>query len=285
MDNPTDLRRRDLLAASGLGIASLVLPRAAAHASGTSIVPQGDEFQPAVDPERPLVLYVDAMNPYSYPGTGTTWFDLSVNRNHVTFAAEATQHPTFVTDAGTGQSWFAFDGNDYFDISLEASKRIANASPYSGSTGYSIEAWVWDAGPGGNDRNIVSGADRFLFVTGSSLWAGGDGTYNDLTWNNFPRNVWKYVAFTYHLIEIDPEANTTSGRARLYVDADQKQEKTTSVNYVRNDKLTVGAHNLATPTSFWNGRIAEVRLYARELSPTEVTERFDATKARYLQAN
>jgi hypothetical protein len=53
------------------------------------------------------------------------------------------------------------------------------------------------------------------------------------------------------------------------------------VNYVRDDKLTVGAHNLSTPTSFWNGRISEFRLYARELTSTEVTERFDATKGRY----
>jgi hypothetical protein len=273
MDNFPSVPRRQLLTASGLGIASLALPRAAAHASDQASILASYSSTPAVDAEGPLVLYVDAMNPASYPGSGTTWFDLSGDGNNVTFPANTIQHPTFFTDVATSQSWFVFDGNDYFDISLEASKKIANTDPYTGSTGYSIEAWVWDAGQGNFSRNVVSGADRFLFLAGNELRAGGDGNYSDLTSSNFPTNVWKYVAFTF---------DTASSRARLYVDADQKQEKTTSVNYVRDDKLTVGAHGLTPPVSFWNGRIAEFRLYARELSPTEVTERFDATKARYL---
>jgi len=31
-----------------------------------------------------LVVYVDAANPRSYPGTGNTWYDLSGNNNHMT---------------------------------------------------------------------------------------------------------------------------------------------------------------------------------------------------------
>lgn len=264
-------RRRAIAVAGAAGISTLILPRAAAHASDAASVVAGYSTVPAVAAEGPMVLYVDAMNRASYPGTGTVWSDLSGDGNDVTFAAAPTQHPTFVTDVPTGLSWFAFDGNDYFDIDLAASEKIANVAPYTGSTGYSIEAWVWDTGIGTN-RNIVSGADRFLFCYGSSLQAGGDGQYFDLVSSAFPTNRWTYVAFTY---------DTASARATLYVDAVQKAQRTTTVNYVRNDRLTVGAHNLATPTSFWNGRIAEFRLYARELSGTEVTDRYDATRNRY----
>ena len=37
-----------------------------------------------------LVLYVDASNPASYSGTGTTWFDLSPNGNNGTLSGNAT---------------------------------------------------------------------------------------------------------------------------------------------------------------------------------------------------
>jgi hypothetical protein len=54
-----------------------------------------------------LTLYLDAANPKSYPGSGTTWSDLSGNGNNGTL----TNGPTF--DSGNGGS-IAFDGsNDY----------------------------------------------------------------------------------------------------------------------------------------------------------------------------
>jgi len=282
MTGTPHLGRRDLLAASSLGIASLALPGAAAHASSQASILQSYSTTPAVDAEGPMVLYVDAMNPASYPGSGTVWKDLSGDGNDVTFAANASQHPSFFTDVTTGLSWFVFDGNDYFDIAEVASKKIANVAPYSGSTGYSVEAWVWDDVGSSGSRNIVSGGDKFFFLNGSTLQAGGRPTggglinYGDLTWSTFVKGRWTYVAFTY---------DTQATRAAIYVDGDQKATKTTVVNYVADERLSVGAHNLSTPTSFWKGRIAEVRLYARELSGTEVTDRYNATKNRYPQAS
>jgi hypothetical protein len=144
--------------ATGAGIALLSFPAAAAASStgpkgGADSLPAGEpgSTTPAVTPEDALVLYVDAMNPASYPGTGSTWFDLGPNDNDVFFPAETDQHPSYFEDTGvggSGLSWFVFDGNDYFDITENASKKIANAAPFPGtndpSTGYSVEAWVWD---------------------------------------------------------------------------------------------------------------------------------------------
>ena len=54
-----------------------------------------------------LVLYLDAANKKSYPGSGTTWTDLSGNNNTGTL----TNGPTF--DSNNGGS-IVFDGtNDY----------------------------------------------------------------------------------------------------------------------------------------------------------------------------
>jgi hypothetical protein len=210
-----------------------------------------------------------------------TWFDLGPDKNNATFPASTNQHPSYFEDTGVGDSglsWFVFDGNDYFDIAEGASKKIANIGS-SGGTGYSVEAWVWDdVGTTGN-RNIVSGASRVLFLNEDTLLAGGPllaggSNFGDLTSTSFPKGKWVYVAFT---------SDTETKRATLYVDGVQKDQKLDSlVNYVADDKLTIGAHNLATPTSFWRGRMTEVRIFARELSEKEVLDSYNATKGRYL---
>lgn len=60
-----------------------------------------------------LVLCLDALDRNSYPGTGTTWYDVSGNGYNATL----TNGPTW-NSAG----YFTFDGsNDYADISLNLS--------------------------------------------------------------------------------------------------------------------------------------------------------------------
>jgi len=42
-----------------------------------------------------LVLYLDADNSTSYPGSGNTWFDISGSSNHIYWTSPA---PQFITD-------------------------------------------------------------------------------------------------------------------------------------------------------------------------------------------
>ena len=59
-----------------------------------------------------LVLYLDAGNQNSYPGTGTTWTDISRNNNNGTL----TNGPTFNSENGGS---IVFDGtNDYVSTAL-----------------------------------------------------------------------------------------------------------------------------------------------------------------------
>ncbi len=61
-------------------------------------------------PTSGLVMYVDAANVKSYPGTGTTWFDLTTNGHNITLGAGVSLQRTesqgvlqFAKDAtGTG---------------------------------------------------------------------------------------------------------------------------------------------------------------------------------------
>ena len=52
-----------------------------------------------------LVFYVDAGNSKSYPGSGTTWYDLSGRKNDGTFSATP-------TTSNSGGGSITFDGID-----------------------------------------------------------------------------------------------------------------------------------------------------------------------------
>lgn len=76
----------------GVDLVAYILRR---RASPTSIVTNG------------LILYLDASLPASYPGTGTTWFDLSGQDAH----ADAVSMPTYVAD--NARSYFDFNGTSH----------------------------------------------------------------------------------------------------------------------------------------------------------------------------
>lgn len=73
--------------ASGAGGSGFVALRFARNAISNKVVPTGVS-------SSNLVLFLDAANPASYPGTGTTWFDLSGNSNNATLVNSPTYSPT-----------------------------------------------------------------------------------------------------------------------------------------------------------------------------------------------
>ena len=47
------------------------------------------------------------------------------------------------------------------------------------------------------------------------------------------------------------------------------------------NRFFIGAFNEGTPHSYFQGKIALVRVYNRELSSTEILQNYNATKGRY----
>ena len=98
--------------------------------SGPSIVDSG------------LVLHLDAANPRSYPGTGTTWSDLSGNGNNGT-----NSNMTYSSTTG---------GIFYFNNSSSVSL-IPDSSSLNPTTGLTIESWV----------KFDGNSDDFIFEKGN----------------------------------------------------------------------------------------------------------------------
>ena len=143
--------------------------------------------------ENGLVLCLDAANKLSYPGSGTTWRDLSGNSNTGTL----TNGPTF---SAANQGSIVFDGvNDY----------VINSSPTNipvGSSSRTVQLWVYPktntcplvqlgTGGGGNQVYIVS----FYNVSGTLyLFTDGINSANNISFSgtDLPTlNTWNHVTF------------------------------------------------------------------------------------------
>ena len=75
--------------------------------------------------EDGLVFCVDAANKRSYPGAGTTWTDLTANKNNMTLY----NSPTFTTENGGA---VVFDGTD--DYAQNINTNFAQTSNFTAET-------------------------------------------------------------------------------------------------------------------------------------------------------
>jgi hypothetical protein len=212
-----------------------------------------------------LVLNLDAAKTDSYPGTGTTWRDLSGNGNNGTL----TNGPTF---SGIGkQASIVFDGvDDYVNL--------GNPSNLQFGTGdFTISIWVYPkvVSYGINDQGTLLSKDYFgieLYIYQTKFRAYIGGTSNSIsaeittltanTWYNFVLSRSNYFCTSY--------VNSVLDGSRL----NSSNINNPGVNY------SVGRRTGSSALTF-NGYIPTVQIYNRSLSQTEVTQNFNALRGRY----
>ena len=225
-----------------------------------------------------LVLYLDAANRYSYPGSGTTWSDISRGGNNGTL----TNGPTF--NSANGGS-IVFDGtNDYVNC--------GNVLNFERTDSFSISCWV-------NITSLVSIGAFFTKTEGSPNFTGyyfGYETTGDLVLilrntfstnqllirtptNQITTNRWNNLVVTY-------SGNSLETGVRFYTNSNLQPNIVGSSN-LTNTILTlanvnVGARvaNTAAPAHL-NGRISQTQIYNRALSATEILQNYNATKTRF----
>ena len=202
-----------------------------------------------------LLINLDAGNTNSYPGTGTTWTNL-VNDTDYTISNGA-------FDSGNGGS-IVFNGTSTF---------VPIGTPLSNGTNFTKEAWVNADVVTAGGRNILSSASNVFWNNGSTLSGGVEGTFNHVTSASFPATVWRHVVLTF-----DDAVNTM----RLYINGIQVSQNTNVTQSYISETERIGAHFTGVnPISFWDGKIAEVRVYSQALTGNEVLTNYNNTKARY----
>lgn len=215
-----------------------------------------------------LQLCLDAANTKSYPGSGTSWVDLSGNGNNGTI----TGSPTF--DSANNGS-FLFNGStqyvsmgDKFNI---ASGTIAcwitvdNNITSSNSLNYRICGKTTDF----EFRffNSVSDAGASNGSLGADLGGARNISSNKRNWT---ANQWYYVVLTW---------NQTAGTSSIYIDG-ILDATGTSANMTGQitDSFDIGRSGTR---GYLAGKISLFKIYNTTLTASQISQNFNATRGRY----
>jgi hypothetical protein len=225
-----------------------------------------------------LVLCLDAANPKSYPGSGTTWFDISGNNNNTTRFVGV----TYEQDINGGA--LRFDGSSNpmeqtnFYNSSASSPLFLGTSPstvnnWNGDSTY--EAWVKPLVLGGSntghifsDNNYNEGEVEIDSSRIRCLWSSG----NSILYSITPDTTKWYHIVMWHSRE------ATVYRLKLYVDNLLVGNTTRSIS---GSADTYGPDNRLTIGHLFNGYIANIKIYSRSLSDEEIQQNYNALRSRF----
>jgi hypothetical protein len=238
-----------------------------------------------------LKLYLDPTHPRSYPGTGTTYYDLSsVGRNFTINGA---------TYSGGTIKYFSFDGvNDYMDSASGTSISV-------GTSGYTYQFWTYfPSAPDYLDANysvalvlndieypfwwdhrtndagsVASGAGNGMLMAGNNAGTQANTTYAE----TIPTGVWDFYTFRFIY------SSTTQCRMEIYRDdvllVGENNTATSSgtwSQYTSDRKWYIGAADVyGTITRYSQARYGHILYYDRSLTTTEMTRNYNNTKKYY----
>jgi hypothetical protein len=216
-----------------------------------------------------LVLNLDAGVSASYPGSGSTWTDLSGSGNNGTLRGSPI--PTYSSDNG---GFFTFNGTN---------NEVTTTTQFTNPQTFSIGAWFKTSTASGNKiigfENAQTGTGSFQFDR--HIWIGTDGKLNfgiysgggviatsPLTYNN---NTWHYVIATY-----GGEGTTM----RLYVDGVSVATNIANAP-AYNGYWRIGAYQSWGLSGYFPGSISNVVIYNRGITAAEVSQNFNALRGRF----
>lgn len=225
-------------------------------------------FQPKVVSDG-LIFAVDAANNKSYPGSGTTWTDLSSTQ----ITGSLTNGPTF--NSANGGS-IVFDGsNDYFSTSDAAlpSGTSARTIQYFFNVSSISQTNMVTYGAPGNKTGASNGQMYATLIQSSKITFSAYGsTYNFSSISNVVTGRWYNVAFVFN-----------GSTHLMYINGIYDNAGSVGFSTVLDGQMTIGARRdgNATYTEYFNGRIAQVYIYNRALSASEVLQNYNALKGRF----
>lgn len=222
------------------------------------------------------VLCLDAGSRISYPGSGTTWTDLSGNSNTGTL----TNGPTF--DSANGGS-IVFDGsNDYAQTTayLFAEQKFTisfwcKVNAFDGYTGGVVSNSVYSIyGPTGSYQGYTNTFSSVIQVSS------GSNAIGTITQSSFSAGVWFHYCSVY-----DGTQTGNSNRLQLYLNGQIKtlvyDLTVPSTPYNSGLQARIGFGYAPSGYPYFNGSISNVSYYSRALSAAEISQNFNLLRGRY----
>jgi hypothetical protein len=219
-----------------------------------------------------LVLYLDAANTRSYPGSGTVWSDLSRGGNNGTLR----NGPTF--NSGNGGS-IVFDGVDDF-------VEIQNQIQFDQTDPFTLSSWVKSPSVSDNqiinNENILYTGYRLNININANIEIGLRSSISDdiaiETLNSINTNTWYHIVGTY-------DGTRNASGMKIYINGVEEStnilSNTLTSSTLSNQRTLLGIRRISPPPDPFKGNIANVQIYNRALSATEILQNFNAIRARF----
>jgi hypothetical protein len=217
-----------------------------------------------------LVLALDAANTKSYPGSGTTWRDLSGNNN----SGSLVNSPTFSSASGGS---IVFDGVDDYVVVGSFNQLPTGSSARTINIWFNPNITTWQ----GNVNSLffygttgingaVFGIDFDTYPTMEIYTWGGAG--RDVIFSSsFPQTGWSNLSVIY-------DGSTTIS---IYENSRNTQNATVTALSTTNTNVWIGSIDPSYQPWYYDGRISNIQIYNRALSASEVAQNYNATKARF----
>jgi hypothetical protein len=231
-----------------------------------------------------LVLWLDANDKTSYPGTGTTWYDLSRNNNHFTLyngVGYSSNNGGYLTFDGTNdyaRSINTINFTSYDGLVVELIAKMNNSSiamVYEHTSNWNSNNGGW--GLAMNDDADNSGLPNWHHMN----WNQGS-TVRNFNYNG--HQSWSF--YTNIMMRVsDPTGRifyVNSNQTTLYSGAaGGGSTDTTSQNtwIFANDHLYLGARGGGS--LFSNVYISSIKIYGVKLSASEILQNYNANKNRF----
>jgi hypothetical protein len=217
-----------------------------------------------------LLLDLDANNTNSYPGTGTTWFDLSGRENNGTLV----NSPTHSTNDG---GYFKFDDvDDHVDLSISV------------TDSFTFETWLYHTpnGTGNNYGYLFSGDNGLAIMEGAPGTAGGVPLntgdlyyYNGAGATNIITNVnanltpytWHHLVACFDFDQLELSIYIDNS----FVSTVSVENMPSSIDFI--SKYVAGAF----VGNYFDGNISTIKIYDKLLTASQVTTAYNLQKDRF----
>ena len=219
-----------------------------------------------------LVLHIDPSKSLSYPGTGSTVYDLTTNSLDGTATATTFTSPYMTFNGSTSQ------------VSISD-----NALLEPGSGNWTMEAWFKTnitsgsqvilgkfSGGGGNEvsYSIRIGGSNLFCQIGNGLGSTLNTHYSNSTNYTITAGIWYQVVYVY---------SNSGDTLKTYINGSLVSSVSSTIGNLLNNSanLYLGSFNNGQFPQWFNGQMGIVRIYSSALSDSDVSKNFEANRGIY----
>jgi hypothetical protein len=220
-----------------------------------------------------LIFSIDASKITSYPGTGTSIYDLSGLSNNGTLVSS----PTFSKLNGGSLS---FNGNSY----------ITRSSALDAGQNFSVTAWIYPTSLGARNAIVGNGYpyttdNGWLFCICDNNFSLFQALFLSIGQNNVLKISNSYVFQLNKWSHVSCSVSGGGSSVKFYVNGVETSygftiESGRTISY-SNNEFHIGMRHSTTGERF-AGNISQVQIYNTTLTAQEITQNYNATKNRYI---